>query len=33
MTPEKADTSRLSCQVSTTKVMDGLHVCLPELQI
>ena len=33
MTPEKADTSRLSCQISTTEAMDGMLVRLPEFQM
>jgi 2Fe-2S ferredoxin len=33
MTPEKADTSRLSCQISTTEAMDGMVVRLPEFQM
>jgi len=33
MTPEKADTSRLSCQISTSEDMDGMIVRLPEFQM
>jgi len=33
MTPEKASTSRLSCQITTTAAMDGLVVHLPEFQM
>ena len=33
MTPEKADTSRLSCQILTTEAMDGMLVRLPEFQM
>ncbi len=33
MTPEKADTSRLSCQISTSEAMDGMVVRLPEFQM
>ncbi|MGJ8671230.1 MAG: 2Fe-2S iron-sulfur cluster-binding protein [Oceanococcus sp.] len=33
MTPEKADTSRLACQISTTAAMDGMIVRLPEFQM
>ena len=33
MTPEKADTSRLSCQVTVTDAMDGMVVRLPEFQM
>ncbi len=33
MTPEKADTSRLSCQITTTEAMDGMVVRLPEFQM
>lgn len=33
LTPEKAKTSRLSCQIKTTAVMDGLVVRLPEFQM
>lgn len=33
MTPEKVDTSRLSCQVPVTEAMDGLTVHLPEFQM
>jgi 2Fe-2S ferredoxin len=33
MAPEKADTSRLSCQISTTEAMDGMLVRLPEFQM
>lgn len=33
MTPEKADTSRLSCQIATSDAMDGMVVRLPEFQM
>lgn len=33
MTPERAKTSRLSCQIKTTEAMDGLTVRLPEFQM
>jgi 2Fe-2S ferredoxin len=33
LTPEKAKTSRLSCQIKTTAAMDGLIVRLPEFQM
>ena len=33
MTPERARTSRLGCQVQTTKAMDGMTVQLPEFQM
>lgn len=33
MTPEKADTSRLSCQIQATEEMDGMVVRLPEFQM
>jgi len=33
MTPEKADTSRLSCQISASEIMDGMVVRLPEFQM
>jgi 2Fe-2S ferredoxin len=33
MTPERAKTSRLGCQVRTTEVMDGMIVHLPEFQM
>ena len=33
MNPEKADTSRLSCQIPITENMDGLLVRLPEFQM
>jgi 2Fe-2S ferredoxin len=33
MTPERADTSRLGCQVQTTEAMDGMTVRLPEFQM
>lgn len=33
MTPERAATSRLSCQVKTTEAMDGMTVRLPEFQM
>lgn len=33
MTPEKEETSRLSCQISTSKDMDGMIVRLPEFQM
>lgn len=33
MTPEKAVTSRLSCQIPMTEDMDGLIVRIPEFQM
>jgi len=33
MTPEKADSSRLSCQIAVTNVMDGMTVNIPEFQM
>lgn len=33
MAPDKADTSRLSCQIKTTEAMDGMIVRLPEFQM
>lgn len=33
MTPEKEDTSRLSCQIPVTEEMDGLVVRIPEFQM
>ncbi|MES1944694.1 ferredoxin [Salinisphaera sp. PC39] len=33
MTPERARTSRLGCQVKTTEAMDGMTVRLPEFQM
>ena len=33
MTPERAETSRLACQIDTTEVMDGMVVRLPEFQM
>lgn len=33
MTPERAKTSRLGCQVKTTEEMDGMVVRLPEFQM
>jgi 2Fe-2S ferredoxin len=33
MTPEKADSSRLSCQIPSTEAMDGMIVRLPEFQM
>lgn len=33
MTPEKAETSRLSCQISVSDAMDGMVVRLPEFQM
>jgi len=33
MTPEKEETSRLSCQISASKDMDGMIVRLPEFQM
>ena len=33
MTPEKEESSRLSCQVAVTEAMDGLKVRLPEFQM
>ena len=33
MTPERAKTSRLGCQIETTEAMDGMTVHLPEFQM
>ena len=33
MTPEKTDTSRLSCQVTVSEAMDGMIVHFPEFQM
>ena len=33
MTPEQADTSRLSCQIKMSREMDGMCVRLPEFQM
>lgn len=33
LTPEKADTSRLSCQIETADAMDGMVVQMPEFQM
>lgn len=33
MKPERANTSRLSCQISTSDAMDGMVVRLPEFQM
>ncbi len=33
LTPEKTDTSRLSCQVPVSESLDGLVVRLPEFQM
>ena len=33
LTPEKAETSRLSCQIPTTAAMNGMVVHLPEFQM
>jgi 2Fe-2S ferredoxin len=33
MTPERAKTSRLGCQVQATEAMDGITVHLPEFQM
>ena len=33
MTPEKADTSRLSCQIKVTDAMAGMVLHLPEYQM
>ena len=33
MTPERAKTSRLGCQIQTTEAMDGMTVRLPEFQM
>lgn len=33
MTPERAKTSRLGCQIKTTEAMDGMTVRLPEFQM
>lgn len=33
LTPEKAASSRLSCQITTSDTMDGMVVHLPEFQM
>jgi len=33
MTPERADTSRLACQIEASEALDGLVVQLPEFQM
>lgn len=33
LTPERQETSRLSCQVEVTDAMDGMVVYLPEFQM
>lgn len=33
LTPEKTDTSRLSCQITTSAAMDGMQIHLPEFQM
>ncbi len=33
LTPEKGDTSRLSCQIKVSDEMDGMVVRLPEFQM
>lgn len=33
LTPEKTDTSRLSCQITVTESLDGMVVRLPEFQM
>lgn len=33
LTPEKAETSRLSCQITATEALDGMIVRLPEFQM
>jgi len=33
MTPDKQDTSRLSCQVTSSEALDGMQVHLPEFQM
>jgi len=33
LTPEKTDTSRLSCQINVSEALDGLIVRLPEFQM
>ena len=33
MTPEREETSRLSCQIRATEAMDGMTVKLPEFQM
>ncbi len=33
MSPEKADTSRLSCQIQVSNDMDGMVLRLPEFQM
>ena len=33
MTPERAETSRLACQIETSDALDGMVVQLPEFQM
>lgn len=33
LTPEKSGTSRLSCQIDVSELMDGMRVRLPEYQM
>ncbi len=33
LTPDRAETSRLACQITTTEEMDGMVVRLPEFQM
>ncbi|WP_420427397.1 2Fe-2S iron-sulfur cluster-binding protein [Algiphilus sp.] len=33
ITPEKAETSRLACQIKVTEALDGLVLRLPEFQM
>ena len=33
LSPEKTDSSRLSCQIPTSEAMDGMVVRLPEFQM
>lgn len=33
MTPDRSDTSRLSCQITASDALDGLVVRLPEFQM
>ncbi|WP_323750213.1 2Fe-2S iron-sulfur cluster-binding protein [Marinobacter sp.] len=33
LTPERSDTSRLACQITLSKLLDGLVVRLPEFQM
>lgn len=33
LTPERANTSRLACQVATSEAMDGMVARLPEFQM